>query len=256
MRWIRALVVAALLAGSTVSIVGAPASAGTVATAELSINPAAAALTVAFVASSTGFPSPVVSYTWNFGDGHTATTSTPHVTHAYASPSTFSASVTERDARLDSASASGTLKLTRCTLGNKTCTESLGGVSNVSLLRVQGPTGPSTPASVKLFVGPFQIANCEHRVWPAAAFDDAGFSGSLTVTLSYTTSSPDQVGSTCFASTVPFVDAAGQKVTSGPLPLCHTNGAVPPCVVSTTMIGAAVTKVLHVPAGDPRIGAP
>ena len=58
-------------------------------TAELSINPAAGALTVTFVAKSSGFPSPVVSYAWNFGDGHTATTSIPTVTHSYASASTF-----------------------------------------------------------------------------------------------------------------------------------------------------------------------
>jgi hypothetical protein len=256
MRSIRALFVAVLLACWTGFIVGAPASANTITTAELSINPAAGVLTVTFVAKSTGFPSPVVSYIWNFGDGHTTTTSTPAVSHTYASASTFSASVTERDAKLDSASASGTLKLTTCTPGNKSCTESLSGVSNVSLLRVQGPTVPSTAASVKLFVGPFQVANCEHRVWPAAAFDDVGFSGSLTVTISYTTSSPAQVGITCFASTVPFVNATGQTVTSGALPLCHTRGAVPPCVVSTVTTGTAVTKVLRVPAGDPKVGAP
>src|SRR4029077_4503296 len=109
-----------------------------------------------------------------------ATTSVPTVTHAYGSASTFSASVTERDASLDAASASGTLKLTKGTLGNQSCTESLSGVSNVSLLRVQGPTSPTTVATVKLFVGPFQVANCEARVSPAAAFADAGFTGSLT----------------------------------------------------------------------------
>ncbi len=255
MRWIRAAAAAVLLVGWTAPIVGAPASASTVATAELSINPAAGALTVTFVAKSSGFPSPVVSYTWNFGDRHTATTSTPTVTHIYASASTFNASVTERDVRLDAASASGTLKLTKCMLRNRSCTESLNGVSHVSLLRVQGPTGPSTPAAVKLFVGPFQVANCEPQVSPAAAFADAGFTGSLTVTLSYATSRPGQVATTCFASTVPFVDAAGQTVTSGALPLCHTKGAVPPCVASITS-GTLVTKVLRVPAGDPKVGAP
>jgi hypothetical protein len=255
MRWIRAVAAAVLLACWTGSVVGAPASASIVPTAELSINPAAGALTVTFVAKSSGFPTPVASYTWNFGDGHTATTSTPTVTHTYALASTFSASVTERDVRLNAASALGTLKLTKCTLGNRSCTEALSGVSNVSLLRVQGPTDPSTAATVKLFVGPFHVANCEPQVSPAAAFADAGFTGSLTVTLSYATSRPGQVGATCFASTVPFVDADGQTVTSGALPLCNTKGAVPPCVVSITT-GTLVTKVLRVPAGDPKVGAP
>jgi hypothetical protein len=244
-----------LLAAWTGAIVGGPASASPAATAELSINPSPGALTVAFVARSTGFPSPVVTYTWNFGDGHTATTSTPAVTHTYASAATFRPSVIERDASLDSASASGTLKLTKCPVGIRSCTESLSGVSNVNLLKVQGPTSPSTPATVKLFVGPFQVANCEPRVAPAAAFDDAGFTGSLTLTLSYTTSSPNSVSTTCFASTVPFVDAAGQKVTSGALPLCNSSGAAPPCVVSIST-GTPVTKVLRVPAGDPKVGAP
>ena len=105
MKWMRAVSAAALLAGLTGSIVGTPASASTVGTAELSINPAAGALTVTFVAKSTGFPSPVVSYAWNFGDGHTATTSVPTVTHAYGSASTFNTSVTERDAGLDAGRA-------------------------------------------------------------------------------------------------------------------------------------------------------
>jgi PKD domain len=255
MRSIRAVVAAVLLASGMASIVGAPASASTVPTAELSINPVAGALTVAFVAKSTGFASPVVSYTWNFGDGHTVTTSTPTVSHTYPSAATFSASLTERDANLQSARAAGTLKLTRCAPGSRACTASLSGASNVSLLRVQGPTSPSTPATVKLFVGPFQVANCEPQVSPAAAFADAGFTGSLTVTLSYTTSHPDQVGTTCFASTVPFVDAAGQTVTSGALPRCNTRGAVPPCVVSIRA-ATPITKVLRVPAGDPKVGAP
>jgi PKD domain len=255
MGWRRAIVAAVLVVGGTGSIAAAQASASTVPRAELSINPAKGALTVTFVAKATGFPSPVVSYVWKFGDGHTAMTSTRTVSHTYPSAARFTASVTETDANADSATAAGALKLTQCTLGNTSCSESLEGASNVSLLKVRGPTSPSTPAGVKLFVAPFQIANCEPQLSPAAAFTDTGFTGTLTITLSYTTSHPGQVATTCFASTVPFVDAADQTVTSGPLPRCNTRGAAPPCVVSITT-GTPVTKVLRVPAGDPKVGAP
>jgi len=52
-------------------------------TAELSIDSAAAPLSVTLVANSTGFPSLVVSYVWSFGDGKSAKTSKPTVVHRY-----------------------------------------------------------------------------------------------------------------------------------------------------------------------------
>jgi DNA-binding beta-propeller fold protein YncE len=39
----------------------------------------------------------IVSYAWSFGDGTTATTSTPTTTHVYASPGSYTATVTETD---------------------------------------------------------------------------------------------------------------------------------------------------------------
>ena len=51
-----------------------------------------------FDASSSLAPStPIVSYAWNFGDGTTQTTSTPTVSHTYASAGVYQASVTETD---------------------------------------------------------------------------------------------------------------------------------------------------------------
>lgn len=223
--------------------------------AEISINPAPGSLTVQFVAASAGFPSRVISYAWKFGDGHSATTSGPAVTHTYGSAATFVASVTETDAKGASAAASGRLKLTRCQTGGNACTESLGPVQTISGLEVSGPEKAPAAAAVDLFVGPFQIGSCEPQISPAAAFSDSGFSGTLTVTLSYTTSHPKQTGETCFASTVPFKDAAGQLVTSGALPSCQSTGVKPPCVESVTT-GTEVRKVLLVPPGDPKVGAP
>jgi YVTN family beta-propeller protein len=42
--------------------------------------------------------SPIVSYSWNFGDSDTDVTTTSNVTHTYASNGTYTASVTETDA--------------------------------------------------------------------------------------------------------------------------------------------------------------
>ena len=90
----------------------------------------------------------------------------------------------------------------------------------------------------------------------AAALTDSGFIGNLTVPLVYLTSYPDLARTTCFSSEVAFVDAAGMVVHSGPLPMCQVVVPVPPCVVSINISGTLVTKVLLVPPGDPRVGAP
>jgi hypothetical protein len=224
--------------------------------AEISINPAPGSLTVQFVAASAGFSSSVVAYTWTFGDGHSAKTSRPTATHTYGSASTFVASVTEIAGNGATATASGRLKLTRCLAGGSVCTESLGPVQTITQLQVTGPEKAPTAGAVNLFDGPFQIASCEPQISPAPAFSDSGFSGPLTVTVSYKTSHPGQTLETCFSSTVPFKNAGGKIVTSGALPSCHTKGAQPPCVQSVTTGGVQVKKVLLVPPGDPTVGAP
>jgi PKD repeat protein len=248
--------VAASLALSALTLLPAVnAMAAQAPAAEISINPAPGSLTVHFVAASAGFSSKVVAYTWAFGDGHSAKTSVPTVSHTYGSASTFTASLTETAANGATAAASGRLKLTRCPAGGSVCTESLGPVQTITQLQVTGPEKAPTAGAVNLFDGPFQIASCEPQISPAPAFSDSGFSGPLTVTVSYTTSHPNQTGQTCFSSTVPFKDAGGKIVTSGALPSCHVKGAQPPCVQSVTT-GVQVKKVLLVPPGDPTVGAP
>jgi len=92
-------------------------------------------------------------------------------------------------------------------------------------------------------------------VQPAVALTDSGFTGKLTVTLEYRSSAPKQAHTTCFSSTVAFVDAAGKRVYNGVLPVCN-DAQRAPCVKSVRLSGAKVTKVLLVPPGDPKVGAP
>jgi hypothetical protein len=223
--------------------------------AGLSINGARKGLAVTFVARSSGFSAPVHSYAWTFGDGRSTTTSTPTVTHTYAAASTYSPSLTETDTSGATASATGTLGLFDCAAGQSQCSEALAGVGTVALLQASGPTGAGAPAGVDLFVGPFRIPDCGTGIAQAVALSDSGFSGSLTVTLQYTTSQPKHADTTCFSSQVPFVDASGQTVHNGPLPTCQGTPG-PPCVQSIEMSGATVSKVLLIPPGDPKVGAP
>jgi hypothetical protein len=250
----RCISVAAVVVGAT--IVGtAPVGASGDPTAGLSINRTGDGLTVKFVAQSSGFSSPVDSYAWKFGDGESATTSTPTVTHTYASASTFSPSVTETGTTGGVATATGTLALFVCSVGQSQCTESLQNVGTVQLLQASGPVNSNSPAGVDLFIDPFRISNCQTTIGTAVALTDHGFTGSLTVTLKYTTSHPNQVNTTCFSSSVAFVNAAGKTVHSGALPMCQV-AAGPPCVESIRTSGSVVTKVLLIPPGDPKVGAP
>jgi hypothetical protein len=254
------LAVAATALAAATSVAVSPAVASSAAAlaagapkAEISVNPAKDSLAVTFTARSTGFPAAVVSYEWTFGDGARATTSGHEVTHRYANAARFTPSVTEVDSEGDKATASGTLELFVCPPGNPNCTETLGNANGVQMLTASGPVGAA--ATVDLFAGPFKISQCQHEVVPTAAVTDTGFSGNLTVTLVYMTTRPRQAPTTCFASTVPFVDATGQTVRSGTLPKC---GQVPmaPCVISDEVSGSNVSKVLLIPPGDPKVGAP
>ncbi len=66
--------------------------------ASFSVSPAPAGSPTAFNASaSTVRYGAIVSYAWNFGDGHTATTSTPTAAHTYATPGKYTATLTETD---------------------------------------------------------------------------------------------------------------------------------------------------------------
>jgi len=93
------------LAGSTVTDLSTVTGADWVAytpdqapTAALTVTPAAPGQPTTLDASaSTGSTSPIASYSWNFGDTSTTTTSTPVVQHTYAAPGSYTASVTVTD---------------------------------------------------------------------------------------------------------------------------------------------------------------
>jgi hypothetical protein len=247
-----------LLAAVTVmaasAVVGASPASASGPTAGLSIEPASGNLTVELVADSTGFPHPVVSYVWNFGDGQSTETNVPRVTHTYRNASRVGPSVVESDGMGDMATASATMALFLCVMSP--CTQTLGNVGTVSSLKVSGPVAAGTPAGVDLLVGRYKINHCESSIAPAVAFTDSGFTGNLTATVVYTTSRSNAIATTCFASTVPFKNTAGTLVTSGALPRCLSSAPMPPCVVSATQTVTKVKKVLLVPPGDPKVGVP
>jgi hypothetical protein len=223
--------------------------------AALSIKASPERLAVTFVAQSSGFSSRVVSYDWTFGDGASAKTASSTVTHTYATPSTYLPAVQETDAAGATASAAGTLVVFACPNGTITCSDSLTSAGTVQSLQANGPIAAASPAGLDLFVGSFRVPSCESAIAPAVAVTDSGFTGSLTVNLQYTTSQPHHVGTTCFSSTVAFVDAAGNTVHNGALPTCIVNAA-PPCVQTIQTSGSNVTKMLLIPPGDPKVGAP
>jgi hypothetical protein len=241
------VVASAGLAGGTAS--GAPTP-----VAGISISPTNPPLTVKFIAQASGFAGAVTSYSWTFGDGASQTTSVSTVQHTYASASTFDVSVSETDTQGESATATGTLELLNCPVGVGKCSGTLETADLLQTLSASGPISPTAPADLDLFTGPFGFPNCDSVIHAAMGLTDSGFIGNLTVPLVYLTSDPDQALTTCFSSEVPFVDAAGMVVHSGPLPMCLVAALVPPCVLSINISGTLVTKVLLVPPGDPRIG--
>jgi len=211
---------------------------------------------VKFTARASGFAGAVTSYSWTFGDGASTTTPDNTVQHTYTSATTFQVSVTEQGIQGQSATATGTLELSKCPLLALQCSATLQIAGLVQTLSALGPISLTAPADLDLFIGPFSFPNCDPAIHDAIALTDSGFTGNLTVPLVYLTSYPDQARTTCFSSEVPFVDAAGMLVHSGPLPMCQLLGPVAPCVLSINISTTLVTKVLLVPPGDPRVGAP
>jgi PKD repeat protein len=256
--WRRTWTFLAVLALGTgtasVASVGATAV-GTVPEAEISIVSGHGPLNVAFVAQSTGFPSAVSSYVWTFGDGTTATTSRPLVSHTYPHTGIYHVHVVESDAGGMTARGAGILGVFRCG-PHGLCTESTSSGA-ITQLQVSGPTATAAERStVDLFGGPFEISHCQSRVVPTGAITDSTFAGNLTVTIKYNSSDVSATPTTCFQSEVPFVDAAGKLVRSGALPTCTMTGSTAPCVESYNVSGTHVTKTLLIPPGDPKVGAP
>lgn len=226
--------------------------------AGLSIDPGPHVLAVTLVAAATGFTTRLRSWRWVFGDGTSVTTKTANVTHTYRKAGRFQLSLTETDTQGQRATAVGTLELTACGAASTSCTVELQHVGVVTLLRLHGTRPIGVAATADLLVAPFRIVACEKTMAPAVGFTDGGFSSDITATLTYTAADPDNVSATCFSSTVAFVDAAGKRVHSGDLPRCAPPQLTEtvPCVRSTSVRGTTVTKVLLVPPGDPKVGAP
>jgi hypothetical protein len=93
---------------------GATASASTVIVVQpllVSINASPAALVVTFTANVSPAGSSIASFTWDFGDGTTLTTSSNSVTHTYAAAKTYTVKVTARAATDHTATATATVKV-------------------------------------------------------------------------------------------------------------------------------------------------
>lgn len=223
--------------------------------AEISILSGRGPLNVAFVASSAFFPSPVITYKWSFGDGSTRTSPHPLVNHTYAHTGVYHVQVVESDSAALTAVGTGILGVFQCSPSG-VCTESSSSGA-ITQIQVSGPTATTTVrAMVDLFGGPFQISHCQSRIVPTAAIADSTFSGNLIVTVRYNSSDVSATPTTCFQSEVPFVDAAGKMVKSGPLPTCAATLSKAPCLQAYSISGTHVTKTVIIPPGDPKVGAP
>ena len=226
--------------------------------AELSIEPPSSQLSVTFVASSTGFPAPVTSYTFRFSDGTMMTTQSPTLVHTFPHAGGFVAQVTESDGVGDTAKTTGLIDVATCSAGSS-CTKTL--VSGVIELRLSG-NNPNTAAAINLFIGTSQISgqNCETAPKTNASATDNGFTGNLTLTVVYQVGTSTGGNTTCFSSTVQFTDTDGNMVNSGKLPNCSGSPPTPPCVmsISTKKLAAhkwKVTKKRLIPPGDPTVGS-
>src|SRR5271155_5719648 len=91
-------------------------------TAAFAITPGSGNLNLKFTAVASGFPSSVVSYQWDFGDGDSQTTKTNSVSHTYAKAAKYSPSLTEMDGEGDGAGAAGAVSLFTCGASSH-CTE-------------------------------------------------------------------------------------------------------------------------------------
>ncbi len=160
-----------------------------------------APLAVSFSASPTGGTGTYGSFAWSFGDALSSTTSTAQTTHTYASPGTFSATVTVSDGSTQATSAPITLTVT-----------SSGGSSSPLVVHLSASPqfgGPSLSTQLTLTVSggstPYRVA------WDYGDGTSAGLvamSGS-TVSVSHTYSSAGT-----FTAKATVVDASGTSSTA------------------------------------------
>jgi hypothetical protein len=152
-------------------------------------------LSVTFRAVQSGFPAPVTSYEWVFGDGAKQVTKSPQATHQYKSAGEFTPEVIEHDSLADTASATGSLSLFGCGAANP-CDSKIAG-NNVSELAASGPTGGQAPGRLDLFVAAYRIAACEAAVGWDVSVLDRNFTGNLTITFTYHPAGSSDLKVTC-----------------------------------------------------------
>ena len=110
---------------------------------------------------------------------------------------------------------------------------------------------------VSIASGKMPCPNAPAPVAPIVDLSDKGFATSDRITVTETLSlasstSPEQV---CFDSTLPFLSQSSPSVPAlgpGLLLSCTQTVNVPPCVLSSTPVGANLVVKLVVPGGDPR----
>jgi hypothetical protein len=153
--------------------------------AQLSVTPNVVGQPSSFDASaSTVAFGTIASYSWNFGDGTTATTTSPTTTHTYTSPGTYNASVSE--------TSSGGTSTTQVFTG-QTVSQN-GGPQAVASASVDVLTaGPNTPQTITF------TAPASGSVGGSALLDPSASSGlavALSVDASTTNSSCSLSGHT------------------------------------------------------------
>jgi YVTN family beta-propeller protein len=214
--------------------------------------------------------SPIVSYTWNFGDPSDpdgpVMTDVPTTTYEYPTAGTYTATVTETDEAGTSttetftgqtvsnngsptATASQSVTIVPCT-ADAPCTAAV--TSPTVTADLTGTS--STDALLAVSIGQATVScgsaaaeSAEVTTYATTTFTASDIQATLTVAGLASASG----FSVCYDSTVPFTDAQDQPVTSGQLPDCQAT-PVAPCLVSATEEGGSVVAVLDVLPGDPR----
>jgi DNA-binding beta-propeller fold protein YncE len=237
--------------------------------AALSASTTAGTTTLDASASVAG-SSPIVSYSWDFGDGSPiAVTSTPSTTHVYPTPGTYTPTVTETDAAGTStsqvftgqtaslngspaaeASASVVIVNQDCE-SNSTCTATLESPSTPTspaqsvTVTAPTPSGASEVLSVTSGPGRLKCSNTGfHQVGNVTSYA-ATFTptGNVKVTDLIGGATSTTGVKVCFAGT-------GSSPPHTYLAPCSLSP--PPCISNLSVVAGGVKVALKVPAADPR----
>ncbi len=236
--------------------------------AQLSVTPAPTGSPTTLDASASVAPSsPITSYAWNFGDGHTTTTPTPTVSHTYTAPGSYTASVTETD----QAGTSTTQVFTGQTVslnGRAGAVATAGFQVTACSPNIPCSAGGSTPATPGI---PATDVSATGTSATSASMTLNVATGTLSCGASYDyPTAVSTLTETTFTSSAPIhvrEQLAGEPSTrsvkicyqpdvpSPPPPVLLAqcpSPAVAPCVKSISESGGSVDARFIVPAGDPR----